>query len=144
MKSSIQTILQSTVILSALWATACSESEAPQPLEGVVWRLVEISENAQSYPTGSKPVTITFDQSTGQVTGFSGVNQFRGSYTVDGSIISFGPVISTRMAGPPELMKLESEILKFVSTDVGFEMTDGSLALSLGESEIARFVPANE
>ena len=42
-----------------------------------------------------------------RVAGRVGVNRFTGSFTLDGDTLQVGPVASTRMAGPPELMALE-------------------------------------
>jgi heat shock protein HslJ len=42
------------------------------------------------------------------VAGCVGVNRFTGSFTVDGDVLQVGPVASTRMAGPPEMMTLEN------------------------------------
>lgn len=49
---------------------------------------------------------VSFDN--GHVSGRVGVNRSHGSYTVTGDRLEFGPAATTRMAGPPHLMDLES------------------------------------
>lgn len=149
MKTAPSVLSLVSVAFLVFFAPGCKDTDpkmnpSDKPLEGVTWKLWELSGNEISPAGEADPVTITFDPATGQVSGFSGVNRFHGSYTIDDSVISFGPVISTRMAGAPELMELESAFLKFVSTDVDFEITDGRLALAINETEIARFVPIDE
>ncbi|HSK07517.1 MAG TPA: META domain-containing protein [Acidimicrobiia bacterium] len=39
--------------------------------------------------------------------GSGGVNRFSGSYQLDDAVIEIGMLVSTLMAGPPELMVLE-------------------------------------
>ena len=52
------------------------------------------------------PCEVRFD--SGRVSGRVGVNRFQGSYTVTGDMLEFSPAATTRMAGPPHLMDLES------------------------------------
>jgi len=58
--------------------------------------------------------TIRFG-SDGRVTGYAGVNRFAGTYTLSPEGLLAWPgagLISTRMAGPPELMEKEQAYLK--------------------------------
>jgi heat shock protein HslJ len=144
MEHTLSKALVTAAALGTLLVSACSKPEQPletanDSLGGIVWRLSEISGQQISLPAEAKPATIMFDEGTGQASGFSGVNQFHGSYKLDGSKISFGPLISTRMAGPPELMEIESNFLNVVSSDVEFTISDGVLEFAHGESVVARF-----
>jgi len=51
-------------------------------------------------PDAPRAVRFEGDRVAGRV----GVNRFTGSFTVDGDVLQLGPVASTRMAGPPEMM----------------------------------------
>ena len=67
------------------------------------WLVIEIDgEPVESEAPGA--VRFEADRITGRV----GVNRFTGSFTLEGDVLQVGPVASTRMAGPPELMALES------------------------------------
>jgi heat shock protein HslJ len=66
------------------------------------WLLIEID----GEPVDPEaPRSILFED--GRVSGRVGVNRFTGTYSTNGDVIGIGPVASTRMAGPPELMSLE-------------------------------------
>lgn len=51
--------------------------------------------------------SVRFD-SLEKVSGSGGINKFSGSCTLDGEELSFGPMRSTKMAGPPALMNQEA------------------------------------
>jgi heat shock protein HslJ len=70
------------------------------------WLLVEI-DGEKVDPEA--PRQVDFEE--GRVSGRVGVNRFTGPYTLGGETIEFGPAAVTRMAGPPELMKLEDRFL---------------------------------
>ncbi len=53
---------------------------------------------------------LTFD-GDGQVFGLAGVNRVRGTWDLSGHTLSFGPVVSTLMAGPPDAMTCERQVL---------------------------------
>lgn len=149
MKPTHSRTLVTAAALGILLIPACSKPEQPmektsEPLGGIIWRLSEISGRKVALPAETKPVTITFNETTGQASGFSGVNQFHGAYKRDGSTISFGPVVSTRMAGPPELMEIETALLNVVSSDVEFTVSGEGLELARGESVVARFTAVSD
>ena len=72
----------------------------------------------------------------GQVSGKVGVNRFTGSYTHGGDSLEVGALRSTRMAGPPELMELESRFNSQVPGEHRVELSDDVLVLSQGDSSI--------
>jgi heat shock protein HslJ len=66
------------------------------------WLVMEIDD--EPIDTGApREVRFEGDRVVGQV----GVNRFTGSFTLDGDTLQVGPIASTRMAGPPDLMALE-------------------------------------
>jgi heat shock protein HslJ len=48
------------------------------------------------------------------VSGFSGCNRFFGSYTFVAGELTFGPLVTTRMACPPDKMETERKILQLL------------------------------
>ena len=50
-----------------------------------------------------------------------------------------GQIVSTKMAGPPELMELESEFAKALASVDGFHVHGNELALSSKGSVVANF-----
>lgn len=79
------------------------------PLKGTKWKLNAAS--ISSIDLAKFDITIEF--AADKVSGFAGVNRYNGSYETqaDGSI-EFGPLATTKMAGPPEAMAAEAAYLK--------------------------------
>jgi len=74
-------------------------------------------------------ITLKFDET--QYSGFSGVNQYSGTYTAkaDGGI-KFGPTAGTLMAGPEPLMKIESAYLKLLESCDAYKIENGTLTFT--------------
>ena len=65
------------------------------------WRYEPAKLNREAIAT---PLTVTFTPE-GRFQGTGGINRFNGSYRVEGNVIEFGPAMSTRMAGPNDVMR---------------------------------------
>lgn len=144
-------------------AGACNVDDTPDPGRSAVpmsdeagagaglvvgeWRLTSFSDEllstSESDPaTGlellasrGRGVTITF-QPDGQVGGYSGCNQYTGSYTIEGGrALSFGPLAGTRQACPPPLMELESLTLGMLRAVQGAHVRDGTALELYGADE---------
>lgn len=94
------------LILSPLQAAGPA---APPALAGA-WRLEDL---AGSGVIDDAVATLEFNQ-PGRVSGRGSCNQFSGPVTVTGSTISFGPLVSTRMACAEAVMSQETRYLKAV------------------------------
>ena len=70
------------------------------------------------------------------VTGFGGCNRFAGHYTYDGAAIKIGPIASTRMACPPEVMDAEQAWFQALEKAVGAAVTSKELRLTDATGEI--------
>ncbi len=69
----------------------------------------------------------------GRVSGTGGINRLMGSYMLDGSSLSFGPLATTMMAGPPEAMEEERRFLADLALVTQWSV-DGD-ELVLGDSD---------
>jgi uncharacterized lipoprotein YbaY len=69
----------------------------------------------------------------GEVTGFGGVNRFRGPYTVDGGTVEFGALAATMMAGPEPANSVEGALFGALIGAQPFSI-EGS-DLTIGESD---------
>ena len=74
---------------------------------GTGWAVTSIDEEPIEV---DDPPTIAFGQD-GSVSGGAGVNRFTGTWSLDEGVLVFGPLATTRMAGPPERMDLERRFL---------------------------------
>lgn len=73
-----------------LVASCSSTPEKPEPLEVTAWQVAGDS--------SARPITLQFDAHEKRVSGFSGCNRFSGPYTLDHNQLSFGALMSTKMA----------------------------------------------
>jgi len=110
------------------------------------WRFTALAE-ADVAALGERPPWLTFD-GDGQVYGLAGVNRVRGTWTADGDTISFGPVVSTLMAGPPDATACEQAVLALLGStltvvapradELQLVSADGASAALVRDDEVGR------
>jgi heat shock protein HslJ len=127
------------VVTTAAFVTSCAGPERPSltwSLTGTVWKLVELN----GEPVGANKLpSLTLDAATGKVTGLAGVNRFNGSFKQQDAALTFGPLLTTRMAGPEDAMKLEGEFLAALSRVTTWKADGLMLSLLADKTEVARF-----
>lgn len=79
--------------------------------------------------TLSEDLTLTFNLKTKIVSGFSGCNQFSGTFLVDGESITFGPLASTRKMCQPDTNTTEQHLLKALQETVRFSISNKTVSL---------------
>ena len=84
------------------------------------------------------PMDGSFDQfvafkSEGDVIGSGGCNNFFGSFTQNGRLVTFGPLASTKKACPPAIMNAERDFLNLLAQVRAVDATFKTLTL-YGES----------
>ena len=128
-----------------LMLAGCAELEpASGPVEGeqlarTYWQLVAVNGTAVPTGTGRQP-HIEFDPEKKRVTGYSGMNIFSGGYSATDSRLRMSQMASTRRAGPPDLMKLETTYLKALSATRTYRISGDALELlDLKGQVVARF-----
>lgn len=99
------------------------------PLEGTRWVLAEVSGQRAVMGLDEEPVTLQLDHAVGRATGYAGVNRFSGEYHLDEASLRFGPLATTRRAGPPEAETLEMSVLNALAAVSGWKITGASLEL---------------
>jgi len=119
-------------------AEASSASEKPATLGPGPWTVVEINGESTADP---KP-DILFDLENNSISGSTSVNRYSGTCEVKGNSLKLGPLISTRMAGPPEAMAQETEFVKIMDGELTWRATDGGVELLKDGSPVARLSPA--
>jgi heat shock protein HslJ len=111
---------------------------AADPLDGTSWVIVSLEDKA---PLPGIEVTAVFER--GKLHGFSGCNQFGGSYTVNGDRIRISELQSTLMAciAPEGAMDQEQEFLRLLSASDSYQLTDGQLRLLHSGQVVLAFIP---
>lgn len=104
---------------------------------GRSWMVTDLSGD----PVGDRPPTLHFEQD-GQVYGTGGVNRVRGTWALEQGRLTFGPMVATLMAGPPERMATERAMLGLLTGPLTVTVADEELLLSAQDGRTARLVPA--
>ena len=112
-------------------------------LVGREWTLVALQGNAI---VAERPPTLRFDED-GRVNGFGGINRISGSYARETNAsparLSFGQLISTRMAGDPTLMRMETTFLNALSSVDGYRIVGDELTLTSKQVVVAVLRPTS-
>jgi heat shock protein HslJ len=84
----------------------------------------------QTLPAARDRNALAVRFEAGRVHGFSGCNQFTGSYTLQGQRLVLGVVSGTMMACPEPAMSIESRFLKSFSGALDVAVAGGTLTLT--------------
>ena len=109
-------------------------------LDGTSWLVVSLEDKAS---LSGIEMTAVFD--TGKLHGFSGCNQFGGSYTVIGDRIRISELQSTLMAclSPQGAMDQEQKYMTLLSASDSYQLMDGHLRLLHSGQVVLDFIPDN-
>lgn len=101
--------------------------EKVMQLSGEVWLVDEISGKPVTIPADARQPFIEFDGEN--ASGYAGCNTFRGSYTIDGATLKFGPMISTKKACGGPLDEIEMAMHQALGKVAEFSIADATLTL---------------
>lgn len=91
----------------------------PANLAGTKWQLDQVNNVKVQEPGKTE---INFDGQRMSAT--TGCNRMSGSYTVSGNVITFGPVMATKMACPgSQAMQLEAQFMVMLTQPVTYKFT---------------------
>lgn len=131
-------VLFAVLAAAVMLLSACASGAAS--LAGTSWRLVEM--NGQLIREDID-VTLNFDDEQ-QVSGSAGCNSYGGSYSVDGSNISFSQVFHTEMACVDQtIMDTESAFLAALNSGGTFDRVGDSLTINAADGTTLNFSPAS-
>ena len=100
------------------------------PLENTAWAVVSYTAPGASDTTEPLALmTISFAEN-GTVFGSGGINQFTGTWTLDGTTLKITDIVSTKAAGAPALMAQEDDYFALLPGVSGFTFKMGSLILT--------------
>ncbi len=114
---------------------ADSTGTAATEIRGITWVLIGLR-GATVVPGGAGPPTLQLGLDNAQAAGFGGCNRLAGSYTLEGSALSFGPLVSTRMACP-DVMETEAAFGLALAAVRGWRLNGAELELTAGDSVLA-------
>jgi heat shock protein HslJ len=91
-------------------------------LEGTSWLL--------NGPFSAEDLGVVLSLHDGTVSGFAGCNRVRGSYQLDGDRLTFGALLSTRMACSPEAMQIEQMVLDGLTRVAHVALLPGAMTMT--------------
>jgi len=112
--------------------------EAATSIEGTIWRLTDLRGlDPRVLRDATRPVTAGFK--AGRISGFSGCNQFFGSYTLDRDRVVIGPLAGSMMACGDPSMKVESAVHAALAGTFRYVLADDHLTLLSGTEPVLTF-----
>ncbi|WP_083678162.1 META domain-containing protein [Lacinutrix venerupis] len=86
--------------------------------------------------TNSKNLTITFDETTNRVSGFSGCNNFFGNYTLNKNSLVFSGLGLTRKMCEEQNNLAEQQMITALNETTSFEIKDNKIIFKKAEKEL--------
>lgn len=115
---------------------------AAADLENTNWTLTAYSEGSTLHPLPSD-AEVTLEFAAGRAGGRSACNRYSGEVTLGDQTLTFGPMLSTKMACPAPLMALEGKYLRILQSVAAWKKADDTLELRDGVGEtLLVFKPA--
>lgn len=138
MNRSVVTRLRLTLAAILVLLAGCASTPAPR-LDEHAWRLTAWS--VSSLPATEFEITARF--ADGGVSGRSAVNTYRGPVTLGpGNALAFGPMATTKMAGPEPAMRAEGIYLRLLADAASYSIDGDRLTLrDAGGNERLVFEP---
>ncbi|MFH0909572.1 MAG: META domain-containing protein [bacterium] len=130
------------VVALALFAAGCRMVGYPggaDALASFEWQLVELGGEPVELEEAEQAPYITFDAEKNQAEGYSGCNNFFGSYALEGSALKFGTLGGTLMACPGHDDDLEMRFLAALRHTRAWRIKSGKLQLLASDVVVARF-----
>jgi heat shock protein HslJ len=113
-------------------------ADEPVTLAYTEWALVELEgEQVEIGPDELRP-SLVFDLEESRVSGSGGVNRLTGTFVMGEGELRFGPLGSTRMAGPEHAMELEDRFIVALGRVTSFELDGSVLTLVVDGEPVAR------
>lgn len=117
---------------------AAASGDPGKVLEGGPWLLLEVNGAIVQLPAGERRPSLLFLLQEGRVKGFSGCNEFSGSYDLRGDALTFGLLAMTRRYCAGSAGEVEREFVDVLSKVRTFRIEGGMLLFLEGDKAIAR------
>lgn len=140
--------LAALALLAALNASVfAQDDEAAEPMpadgaEGITWQLAALAVEGEmvAVPEG---IVVTLTLADGAASGNGGCNEYRGSYTLDGSELTLGDVASTKMLCEGSAGEVESAYFANLASVSSWSSNGGQLTLGDADGNaVLTFEPA--
>lgn len=114
-------------------------------LKNTSWKLLNMDGKDVSKLISKNENNITLSFNENGINGNSGINNYFGDYEIVNNNIKIGPLGSTRMAGPENLMKVEREFLELLGNSKKVKLSDQkTLILTTDKGKTLTFEKVNK
>ncbi len=121
-------------------ASASGNNQSTAALINTYWKLVELDgKKIPIAPSHKRQIRITLASEGSRIIGFSGCNQFSGTFKLTGNELKFSQMAGTMMACVGPYMELEGRVLKMLNTTTAYRIKGEQLFLLEGDKVLARF-----
>ena len=103
------------------------------------WKLIDISDRKMRKILTTNETRITLNFSEDRIHGDSGVNNYFSNYIMASDIIMIGPIGSTKMAGPDNFMRLESQYLNILQNSKKIKLDNNRLIFMTDDGKTLTF-----
>jgi heat shock protein HslJ len=93
------------------------------------WVVTGFNDGKQAVTSPAQGTTLTATFAADQVNGSSGCNTYNGAYTLDGNAVKIGPLATTRMACPQDVMDQETAFLAALQAAITVETSGANVTL---------------
>lgn len=100
------------------------------------WTLVELDGKPVEIGEEELAPSLVLDLEESRVSGSTGVNRITGTFVLSEDELRFGPLATTRMAGPEAAMQREQELLAALARVTSYELDGRSLTLFAGDDAV--------
>lgn len=98
-------------------------------LAGTNWIVESIDGQRVTVLDEAKPLQLVLSETDQRVAAHGGVNRFGGTYRVENDRLSFGPLLSTKMASTTEMNRQEQAFANALSQSNRYEIDGDTLVL---------------
>jgi heat shock protein HslJ len=109
-----------------------------QDLSGTSWQVIAYNNGKQAVTSVLASTTLTAEfGKDGKLSGNSGCNTYTGAFTITGDQIKIGPLATTRMACPQEIMDQETLYLAALQTAATYRIEGTGMELRTKDGALA-------
>ena len=102
------------------------------------WMLVELDGEPVEIAADELAPSLALDLEEARVTGSGGVNRLTGQFVLTGDELRFGPLATTRMAGPESAMQREAAFLAALGRITSYALEGRTLTLLADDDPVVR------
>ena len=102
------------------------------------WTLVELDGRPIEIGADELAPSLVLDLEEARVTGSGGVNRLTGHFALSADELRFGPLATTRMAGPEDAMQREAAFLTALARVTAYALDGRTLTLLADDKAVVR------